>query len=56
MKGDPPEYARILELCLADYSLREIAAQLKVSKSTVETIQNILKARLQRGRYKLVRE
>lgn len=55
VKDDPPEYARILELRLADYSLREIAAQLKISKSTVETILNVLKARLQRGRDELDR-
>ena len=48
VQGDPPEYARVLELRLADYSLREIAAELKLTKSTVESILNVLKSRLQR--------
>jgi RNA polymerase sigma factor (sigma-70 family) len=48
VQGDPPEYARVLELRLADYSLREIAAELQLTKSTVESILNVLKSRLQR--------
>ncbi len=48
VRDDPPEYARVLELRLADFSLREIAAELDLSKNTVESILNVLKSRLQR--------
>ena len=48
VRDDPPEYARVLELRLADFSLREIAAKLGLTKNTVESILNVLKSRLQR--------
>ncbi len=48
VRNDPPEYARVLELRLADYSIREIAAELGLTRGTVETIVNVLKNRLRR--------
>ena len=48
MKDDPPEYARVLELRLADYSIREIAEDMSLTKGTVESILNVFKSRLER--------
>ena len=48
VKDDPPEYARVLELRLADYSIREIAEDLNLTKGTVESILNVFKNRLER--------
>lgn len=48
MKGGPPEYARVLELRLADYSIREIAEDMSLTKRAVESILNVFKSRLER--------
>lgn len=48
VKDDPPEYARVLELRLADYSIREIADELRLTKGTIESILNVFKSRLAR--------
>ncbi len=48
VKDDLPEYARVLELRLADYSIREIAEDMNLTKGTVGAILNVFKSRLER--------
>lgn len=48
VKDDPPEYARVLELRLADYSIREIAEDMSLTKGTIESVLNVFKSRLER--------
>ena len=48
VKDDPLESARVLELRLADYSIREIAEDMSLTKGTVKSILNVFKSRLER--------